>query len=502
MKTKKILSLIVSITLLTFIIFLLIPKKSIKKFEDNEISFTYSSMYKLKAYDKYVELNSKKSKTIIEIRDINTIENSASFTTIIDNVIFNYLEHSPNYELISKYENYQFNDNRIGARLIFENVKDNRESIILLVIENLKVVMVTMTAESNEFYLHVDSAELIMNSLKFNDSQKYISVETKYPNENFSGYESRNEKEISLDKETKYYEIYDSGYLIKTNIPVELDQITIYSEDSYFNNNYMRIYYDISESDFIYDESTDFYKEYAEHQVNYGYKKYNDKLYYLEWHSFKVLSKNYYQEKMTLTYPITNNNYLSISVITYGYKMSDELINSALNYEVTPAPHSNIIDGKIVGEIIHNANKDDDYKKVLEIPRIKIEYSIPEKYNLSKNYNSMEITKNDIKVSLEIKNRTSNNYDEIFSEYEAEFSENYKVETKGNVNINDIVYEKYLESYNNSYANYEIYHYVVKLSEDYNLHVIYKKEPNSNIAVDELMKEILNLKITRIGESR
>ena len=107
-----------------------------------------------------------------------------------------------------------------------------------------------------------------------------------------------------------------------------------------------------------------------------------------------------------------------------------------------------------------------------------------------------------IKVSLEIKNRTSNNYDEIFSEYEAEFSENYKVETKGNVNINDIVYEKYLESYNNSYANYEIYHYVVKLSEDYNLHVIYKKEPNSNIAVDELMKEILNLKITRIGESR
>lgn len=501
MRWQKISSFIVSIILIAFIVLLLVPSKNTKEYKDNQLSFTYSSKYKIKVNDNYIELSSKKSKTLIETRNINTIENSASFTTIMDNVIFNYLEHNPNYKLVSKYENYQFNDSRAGARLIFENVKDNRDSIILLIIENLKVVMITMTAESNEFYLHIDSTELIMNTLKFFDNQKYISVETKYPEEDFIGYENRNEKEISLNDQVKSYEIYDSEYLIKTNIPTDLDQITISSKYGYFDNDQMRITYSIDDYQFIYDESTDFYKDFSEYKVNHGYKKYKDKIYYVKWQSYKLSNRNYYQEIMTLTYPITNNKYLSIKIITYGYKMSDEIINAALNYELELTPHSSINNGYINGHIIHNVNEDDDYKKVSEISRIKIEYSIPEKYNFTRDYNSMEITKNDINVSVNISKITQSNYDEIYNESSINYFENYKVEDQGSININDIVYEKYLESYTSFSSNYEIYHYVAKLSEDYKLYIVYQKKSDSNISADDLMKEILNFKITRIGES-
>ena len=314
-------------------------------------------------------------------------------------------------------------------------------------------------------------------------------------------YENRNEKEISLNDQVKSYEIYDSEYLIKTNIPTDLDQITISSKYGYFDNDQMRITYSIDDYQFIYDESTDFYKDFSEYKVNHGYKKYKDKIYYVKWQSYKLSNKNYYQEIMTLTYPITNNKYLSIKIITYGYKMSDEIINAALNYELELIPHSSINNGYINGHIIHNVNEDDDYKKVSEISRIKIEYSIPEKYNFTRDYNSMEITKNDINVSVNISKITQSNYDEIYNESSINYFENYKVEDQGSININDIVYEKYLESYTSFSSNYETYHYVAKLSEDYKLYIVYQKKSDSNISVDDLMKEILNFKITRIGES-
>ena len=518
-KIKIVILCILTIILIFFAILSLRDKElKIKNYKNNTISFNYTSNYKIVKKDEYIELANKNSNIYVDTRSINSIENSNSFASIVDNIIYEYLKKNPDSKLISKYDNYKFDDKN-GYRLIFEDSKNKTKSLLLITLENLNLSMVTLNANSDIFELSIDSAELIMNSLQIKSNIKYFSVDNIYPEETFAKSDLlvSGDKEIiyDLDNAKDYTFRFDDDYELNVKVPSDFE---IYDSTRYyveFEGEDMVVYYAI---DYLvkpekYDEETGLYyssygrkstPEGASMRYNYdyyGYKKYGEKTYYVALGSEKSKSGQKLWEYQ-LSEPLNTDYGITTIIATYAYnKITPELISKVMSYDFKYNPaHSKIEDGYIVGNIkIDNSDE-----------KITVEYRIPEKYDISyggTNYKSIKDNNKDLKAHISISARSPFSLGADYFNEENGYKD-YQLKKVASVKKGDYLFERYIESYISSFANYTFYYikeyYISKIDEVYMLvvEIEYPSSETDYAAFDpDFVDDMLNFKISTKNES-
>ena len=137
-KKIKIAILILLIGTLIFVVLTFFKtSEEIKKYDNPELSFEYSGRYELEIKDNYLELTEKNSNIIFEIRKLTSVENNASFDSLVDNIIYNYQKQSPTSVLVSEYSDYKFTNGLSGYRIVFENNPENLNTLMLIALDNL-----------------------------------------------------------------------------------------------------------------------------------------------------------------------------------------------------------------------------------------------------------------------------------------------------------------------------------------------------------------------------
>ena len=394
------------------------PELKIKTFKNDLLSFDYVSSYKIVSKDNIIELSNSNSNIYVENRTMDFTEMNFSLGSVVDNIIYEYLKENKNYKLISKYDDYKFND-KTGYRLIFEDSVNRNKALFLITFKNLNLIMINLNASSDEFELLIDSAELIMNTLKVKSDIEYVSLETVYPEETFDKDEEliTGTKEIPFDSTKlesysfKLGETNDNEFKIKMPSNYKLNDDSV--DHVLFESDDVRVLYGIDVSTDVpsydeekkvyisseYDDLSDDYVEFittpygigvlGDYQYH-GYKKYGEKIYYV------ALKKD---EDKTMTYSIVepiSYKYFVITIIeiTTDYKLSEDIISNFLNYETEYNPkHSRLEDGYILGTM----SKKSDNKT------INIEYRVPDKYDVeSDGYDIRTIVDNTRKIDATI----------------------------------------------------------------------------------------------------
>ena len=459
----KIILIVLLTIFLGFSIYLCFSNNGIISYTDDIISFKYNSKYKLQKQDNYIELLSDNSNITIEIRKLNNSEIRSS-QTIVDNVIYNYLNTYKDYKLVSRYDEYELN-NKKCTRLIFFNEKENVNSLILLNTYELKLVMVIMNSNSNEFELLMGSAEIIMNSLEIKSNIKYISVETEYPQETFSLIEDldvNNTLEYNLKTAEKYNSKRiignDNVYYFTLNVPE--DYSIVEDKDKWIDlkKEKVNIRYSISS----YSELTTC--SYSDCKTSKGYKKYNDKYYYIEQQIGK--SGEDWMDYINIYDFLNYKETVRIQIVTRNKKITNDVIEKIIDYKIEKNNEHSTIEGDyIVG--------------YLECEKYKLKYNIPKKYNFTLDtYATGEVSFEDKTYEGFQFNFGSPNTIEIIAK-------DLNLEND-NLKVGNHIYSKYsLKDYRNQYL------YATKLDEDIYFYIWFIRIEEDDYNKLNFEKEIL-----------
>ena len=495
-KIKIIILFILTITLGVITFFILKPTAKLKEYENESIKFQYSGHYKFKEKADYWELSSNDSNIIFEMRKLNSVENNASFESLVDNIIYNYQKQNQNTNLISEYSDYKFNNDLSGYRLVFENKTLKINTLMLIVLENLDLLVLTMNANQEEFEFLTDSAELMINSLSFKEKYEYLEVQTKYPTTKDLTLEAKVSNKLELANETKEYSFNQSGYEFKLLIPTNFLPKTInYGGLTFVDENDTTIKYEFNALNFQYDQTKQYYSPYyKELSVIYGYTTYNNKIYYVIKHQYNYFDEWY--ETIEIHDLISYSESLKITIKTKQHVEDHEIetILKNVSYKYGIKGINNLVDNQIEGTLIR-VEEDYNSSNLIGSTILEVNYKLPNK-NCKNSQSIFDTFRlffcDNIDVEYNILNVSSSFNDESLQKFDS--YSNYKYKYVETLNINNNLFKHYKETYNYTFASnsklIEKHYFILTLTKKNQLVVIIESDlDNLNI------QDYLNLRV-------
>lgn len=462
---KKWGKLLIVLFLVVIIIVILVFKlqkntdTTIKNYKDEILSFDYSSRFNLKKNDNYLELIDDNANIIFEYKKISTVENGYSFDTLVDNIVFNYLNNAKDYKLISQKNNYKFKNNE-GYRLIFENDVTKENSMVLIGLSELNLTMVTLNAKQNEFSLLVDSAELIMNTLKYNNEYKYLEIQEKDVETSDIELDSDKRENLKYSDKNVDYEFVEEEFRYKISLPENFKQDGYKPEFTYDKTN---IKFSIGFIPDICEEAC------ITSGKKKGYVKYNDEIYYTEQQDWTI------REYLVIYKFLGFDKTLRITIGSDFHITKEFLDMLTKNLSITKDQKGiiTIEDNKIKGKI---------YKD-----NVSVTYSLNNK-NYERTIDGTENVTFYGKASTELKLTKTKSIEEETKYNNLNMYTSYSIKKIGNVQISGYNFIKYVEEYTSTFdLKYYKEYYIYKVNESLNL----------IIEIDEHIQDIndINLEI-------
>lgn len=497
-KKIKIAILILLIGTLIFVVLTFFKtSEEIKKYDNPELSFEYSGRYELEIKDNYLELTEKNSNIIFEIRKLTSVENNASFDSLVDNIIYNYQKQSPTSVLVSEYSDYKFTNGLSGYRIVFENNPENLNTLMLITLDNLNFTIITLNAYQEEFEFLTDSAELIMNTLTFKKGYEYLTVSTKYPNVQVLTLESKGQEDLEFSSETRRYSRNSSSYKYSVDIPVEFKptvdsdgMLTVKSSDQ------TTISYMMSSLDFKYDAERDYDAKYYEnYKVLHGYAKYNDEVYYVIKKQYSSYGK--WREVVEISDLVDYASTLQITISSYKHISDEQISKILMEIEVEPLTDGKlrVEDNKIISTLTQ-IEKNYDLPNLIGNNVIQVDYDLEN--NNCVTYSDMDSSKMffcaDANIELDILSTSSSFNEESMQKYDGYSNYKYNLISTKNINGNQFKHYKETYTYKSLYStrDYEHHYFVLRINSKYNFIVTTNTELS-----EERINDLLDVKITQ-----
>lgn len=334
LKYKYILIGLFIIILIACLLKIINNKITIKEYKNDYYYLKYDSTWKLKRNNKKLILTGKESKIII---DKIALEEKYRYLNIEELSIIAekyFSKENTSYKQIAKEQNkitkYQYD----GIKLLYEDKKAEKQSLIELFKKNNDLIIIHYSSTDDYFDIKLDSVKEIIYQLKILD---IIKSNTHKPKLKETDISWKKNYELTEDLTTKEEEIFANHYQVVYDIPKKLISNSYYSNKGIYTANLKHGSIEIT-TNVVSSNVYEILEKYNQDSKKYNYKslkKENNYKSYLTTYNNGYLYKHTYTSKLkkqtetyVILYPINKSHTFIITVDTRDLKMPKEFLDS------------------------------------------------------------------------------------------------------------------------------------------------------------------------------